>query len=118
MTSSPNSHGTWNARRSAVVRWAPMAITAKRSGAGSAWSVTIPGDLIRAMRTNPGKTYQLQAEDGSPLRMSRSEVARLAASCPRPFRVQSRAGAASSVRHVWVSCDPAHDETLKARAAK
>ena len=117
MNSTPTPPATRGAGRSPVVRWAPVVITAKHSNIGSAWTATIPGDLIRAMRSNPGKTYQLQTEDGSPLRMSRSEVARLAASCPRPFRVQSRAGSASSVRHVWVSCDPAHDEALRTRRA-
>ena len=93
-----------------AITWKSAPVTAKRTRPDNFWQRTIPADLIRAMRLNPGVTYLLTGEGGADRAFSKDDASALVAACPRPFRVQTRS--ATGGRHIWVSCDPGHWEAL------
>ena len=94
------------------MKWRPTEVPGKRSSTGNIWDTTIPAELIRAMRGNPGVTYQLLDDDMQPLAVAKADYAALLGASRKPFRVQSRSlpGRTDGARHVWVSMDPGHWE--------
>lgn len=97
------------------MKWKKSDVPRKRTRTGL-WNELIPPDLTRAMRTNPGQTFQLLDDSGKPALISRVDSAALTRSVPKPFRVQARAiqvGDRKTV-HVWVSMDPAYWEQVQA----
>lgn len=77
------------------------------------WDTTIPEDLLRQMRLNPGVSYQLLDDNHTPLKMANADQEALRSACPKPFRVQSRAvdiNDRDGLRYIFVSFDPGHWE--------
>ena len=99
-----------------AITWKSAPVTAKRTRPDNFWQRTIPADLIRAMRLNPGVTYLLPDSGGPGRVFSTADASALVAACPRPFRVQTRS--ATGGRHIWVSCDPGHWEALTKKETK
>ena len=100
------------------IQWKQSPVPVRKTGKGSLWDHTIPADLTRHMRLNPGVTFLLTGPDGAARDFSAADVGALVRGCPEPFRVQSRATGAGKDRHVWVSMDPGHWEALSKRRAK
>lgn len=92
------------------MKWEPSEIPGKKSRFGNMWEQTIPKELIRSMRVNPGITYKLLDNNGNSLRVTKADYSALMRSCPRPFRIQSRTIPKNNEgdRIVWVSMDPGH----------
>ena len=100
------------------IKWRAASIPARRSSSNM-WCRTIPAGLIRAMRTNPGQTFQLLGEDSQPVEFTKADCGALVGSCPRPYRVESRAATPGSDKHIiWVSMDPAHWENVDRKRGK
>ena len=94
------------------MKWQPTEVPGKRTRSGNIWDTMIPADLIRAMRGNPGVTYQLLDDDMQPLAVAKADYTALLGASRKPFRVQSRSlpDRKDGARHVWVSMDPGHWE--------
>ena len=98
------------------VTWKPAQVSSKRPTGHNFWQRTIPAELIRQMRLNPATTYLLTDSGGAGRVFSTADASALVATCPRPFRVQTRR--ATGGRHIWVSCDPGHWEALTKKETK
>lgn len=97
------------------LEWTKADVPVRKTGKGSLWDHTIPAELIRHMRLNPGATYLLTRPGGAGKPFSAADVGAIVRGCPKPFWVQSRAIGAGKDRHVWVSMDPGHWEALSKR---
>ena len=87
----------------------------KRTAANNMWTSLVDNEMLRAMRLAPGVTFLVSTPRGDPMPLALADANALRASCPEPFRFQSRAATADSngPRHVWLSFDPAHWEERK-----
>ena len=94
------------------MKWQLAEVPVKRTRSGNIWDTMIPADLIRAMRGNPGSTFQMLDDDGQPLAVAKDDYNALMRSCPKPFRLQSRSlpNRRDGARLVWLSMDPGHWE--------
>ena len=104
---------------SKVANWDTAPITGRASGAANLFNRTIPNELIRLMRLNPGKYYRLLDENGKPAEFTKRDVGTLMGAA-KPFHIISRQIDGDKERRVvWIGYDPAHTEALKkAREAR
>ena len=103
---------------SPVTRWVAREVhTPKTNRQPSLFDQMIPDELLRHMKRNPGVTYMLLDENGAPLVLTKQQASALSKT-REPYRLQSRAADDQGGRHVWVSMDPAHWETIKAARVK
>lgn len=86
----------------------PKPVPGHQRGAGSAWTSLVSPEMLSILRAHPGQTFQVLNDDGTPAVLSSRHVAAIMQSCPRPYRVISRATDRKSQRLVWVANDPGH----------
>ena len=80
-------------------------------GDTSMFATLISREMRSELTRNPGVTFQLVHDDGSPQTFPKKAVLAAQSSCPHPFRIQSRATTGGRF-HLWVSMDPAYWERV------
>lgn len=105
------------------MKWKQVDVPSRQHTGDNMWNRTVPPELVREMRSNPGVTYLLHDDNMKPLEWTQADVAALTRSNRQPFRVQSRRvrkdGQGKDPRFVvYVSMDPAHWERVAQRRSE